>query len=235
MTGTAVRKQISLRKLCILGLLAANDAGEQQPQSLAGRTRLQKLLRLITEEIKTHGDTGQAFKFDYDFEKEKFGPADLQVYQDLEFLNAMRLIAINGVTPVARATPQGVVPEPRLDQLVVARTGASREPTLPEEEEENELSFEYLMGRDPEELLMAEAEDEEVVTQYEITPQGQEMLKQIRGRLDSDEAARFDRVLTTCTQIRGQYGSWPLKTLLRHVYTQFPDETTKSIIKNDLF
>jgi hypothetical protein len=233
-TGTAVKKQISLRKLCILGLLAANDAGEQKPQPLAGRTRLQKLLRLITKELKTQGDAGEVFKFDYYFEPEKFGPADLQMYQDLDFLNAMGLIAINGVAPPL-TKEKTATNEPSLENLVAVKRTTTREPTLPEEEEENELSFEYLMGRDPEELLIAEAEDEEMVTQYEVTARGQEMLQQIRERLDGGEAARFDRVLTTCAQVRGMYGGLPLKTLLRHVYTQFPDETTKSIIKNDLF
>ena len=214
-----------------------NDEGRAAPQPLYGRTRLQKLLFLVQEEINKAGNGGgRAFKFDYEYEAEKFGPADLQLYQDLEFLNAMGLIAIDGV---AREAPAVRNAQPSLADLVSAKSHTLRhEPTLPEEEEEDGLSFSYLMGHEPEEYMIAEAEDEEVETEYAITHRGTDMLQRIRKRMqaeDQEEVDRFDKTMAICASVREQFGKLPLKSLLRHVYRTYPDKTSRSIIKGDLF
>lgn len=223
-----VRKRISSRKLTILGLLKAKNATGQEAQPISGRTRMQKLVFLVRNKVlNIIGDCDAVFNFDYNPVAEKYGPADLDLYQDLEFLHSMGLISIDGVE--LRPT-SGV---PNLDELR-ASPKVERQPSLPEEEEEYELSFEYLMGRQPEELLLAEAEDEDVATLYAIAERGSTMLQKIRDGLDKPEQKRFDRLIAACQEIRVQFGDLLLKSLLRYVYENFEQYIGRSTIRDEV-
>lgn len=189
---------------------------------------MQKLVFLVRDKIlNVVGDPDSVFNFDYNPIAEKFGPADLDLYQDLDFLHAMGLISIDGV----EITPTS--PEPNIEDLR-ALPRAGRQPTLPEEEKEDELSFEYLMGREPEELFQAEAEDEDIETEYAITSQGMAMLNTIRTGLEPSQQQRFDRVIAACEEIRTRFGDLLLQSLLRYVYENYEDFTSRSTIKDQV-
>lgn len=223
-----IRKRLSARRLTVLGLLNAKVTRDQEPQPIHGRTRMQKLVFLVRHNVlNLIGDRDTVFKFDYQPVAEKFGPADLDLYQDLDFLHSMGLVSVDGVQN--RVTSE----VPNLDQLRTSST-IERRPTLPEEEEEDELSFEYLMGKDPEELFRAEAEDEDVETVYAITSQGRQLLQTIRGSLDKPDHDRFDRLMAACEEIRVQFADLPLKSLLRYVYENFKEYTGRSTIKGEV-
>ena len=89
---TGVRKQISARKLTILLLLAAHDVNKKAAQPILGTTRMQKLAFLASQKTYLALKDSTYFNFDFNYEAEKFGPADLDLYQDLDFLRTMRLI-----------------------------------------------------------------------------------------------------------------------------------------------
>jgi len=191
---------------------------------------MQKLVFLVQaqdkiREVKRQKDT--VLEFDYRPIPEKFGPADLELYQDLEFLQAMGLISING-SNLAPTTA-----EPNVDDLR-APSKINGHPSLPEEEEEDELSFEYLMGQQPEELFNAEAEEDEFETVYEITKQGSAMLQKISEGLGGRDRMLFDDTISTCQQIRSRFGDLPLYSLLRHVYENFKDFTGRSTIRDKI-
>ena len=216
----AVPKSISARKLTILGLLRN---GGRKAGAFRGITRMQKLVFLVQERLK--GKLPD-FRFDFAPEPEKYGPADLELYQDLDFLEAMGLIRVNGQD---RESATG---DANFESLM--RPPTAGEPSLPEEGEEEELSFEYLMGKEPEEFFAAEAEDRETEAQYEITQQGLKLLVRLDGTISPRQKTQFDDLMMTCEKVRSEFGEMPLKTLLRHVYESFPEYTTKSLIQNDV-
>ena len=182
---------------------------------------MQKLVFLVQERLK---DKLPDFHFDFAPEAEKYGPADLELYQDLDFLEAMGLIRVNGQD---RPSATG---DPSFESLMqLPNVG---EASLPEEEEEEELSFEYLMGKEPEEFFAAEAEDRETEAQYEITQQGLKLLDRLDGTISPQQKAQFDNLMTTCERVRSEFADMPLKTLLRHVYESFPGYTRNSLIRD---
>jgi len=216
-----VRKQISARKLTILSLLAAPDSNKNI-QSISGTTRMQKLVFLVSKKSHLALKDSTHFSFDFNYEPEKFGPADLDLYQDLEFLRTMRLITWdNGIT-------LELSQEPSLDTMMI--TNPTKIPALlPEEKEEDELSFEYLMGVDPLELLVADAETEGE-RQYMITEKGLALLEKLRTSSVGRQKEQFDALEKACNEIRQGYGDWSLKRLLKYVYNNYSDLTTKSTI-----
>ena len=216
-----VRKQISARKLTILLLLAAPDSNKKI-QSISGTTRMQKLVFLVSKKSHLALKDSTHFSFDFNYEPEKFGPADIDLYQDLEFLRTMRLITWdNGIT-------LELSQEPCLDTVMI--TNPTKIPALlPEEKEEDELSFEYLMGVDPLELLVADTETEGE-RQYMITEKGLALLEKLRTSSVGRQKEQFDALEKACNEIRQEYGDWSLKRLLKYVYNNYSDLTTKSTI-----
>lgn len=217
------RKRISARKATVLALL---DAERTRP--LAGRTRMQKLVFLVQRKLLgSQIDIERAFKFDYAPMPEKFGPADLELYQDLDFLQAMALISIDGQSRITLRQ------EPVLEDARRPLKAAGPA-SLPEEEEEDELSFEYLMGTDPEELFLAEMEDSDTETVYQITPRGHDMLATIRSGLSPEDRIRFDQLIEACALVRKDFGVMPLKRLLRFVYENYENFTHRSTINEQV-
>ena len=220
----AVPKRISVRKLTVLGLLRCGSA--LKPKPIHGVTRMQKLVFLVQARIADSLKGTKDFNFDFAPEPHNYGPADIELYQDLDFLEAMRLIRVNG-----RDRP--IVPNaPSFEALMQLTIGG--EPSLPEEEEEEELSFDYLMGKEPEEFYAAEAEDSETETSYEITSAGSTLLDRIESSLDLTQRDRFSELMTACEQVQSEYGDLPLKTLLRHVYQNFPTFIGNSLIRGEV-
>lgn len=195
--------EISVRKLAILAMLAAPDARGAPSAPVVGATRLQKLIFLLDRSMpKISGD--RLIKVDLAFEPQRFGPADVRIYQDLEFLEALHHI---------RRTP----------------IGPSGERPGPEESTERALSFGYLMGDEEEAGLLAEAEDE--TFQYSITETGLQLLNRLVASTDGRSRKTCDEVLSKAAETKAMYGSWPLQRLLREVYSRFPEMTTASEIR----
>lgn len=223
---TGVRKQISARKLTILLLLSTLDANKKTAQPILGTTRMQKLVFLVSERTHLALKDNTYFNFDFNYEAEKFGPADLDLYQDLDFLRTMRLITWD------RGEAMGLSPEPLLDAMVKPDT--ARPPALlPEEREEDDLSFEYLMGVDPLELLVADAETEGV-PQYAITEKGLTLLDNLRSTSGGRQKELFEALENACTAVRQEYGHWSIKRLLKYIYDNYSSLTTKSIIRSQV-
>jgi len=203
--------RISVRKFAILALLAAPDGSGQTARPIAGSTRLQKLLFLLWTGLPRVADDRQ-LKFDLSFQPERFGPADLGLYPDLDFLEALGHVA--RTRPGQRADLPFVNPE--------SSVGI-------EEATERSLSFDYLMGDEEGAALLAEAEEtEETLT---ITPQGLELLARLRATAVGRSAAVCERILELAAAVRTKFGQWPLPRLLRYVYSEFPAMTTRSEIR----
>lgn len=218
---TSVRKPMPARKLTILLLLAAHDVNKKAVQPILGTTRMQKLTFLASQKTHLALKDSTFFNFDFNYEAEKFGPADLDLYQDLDFLRTMRLITWG----------EGEALEPSSEPSLETMVEPTKTPALlPEEIEENELSFDYLMGMDPLELLVANAETEGE-RKYMITQKGLGLLNSLRSSLDSHQEEQFVTLQNACSTVRQEYGHWPLRRLLKYIYDKYPSLTTKSTIR----
>lgn len=217
----AVKKKVSVRKLTILLLLAGNGANDEDRAPIAGTTRMQKLVFLAMKEAETFLEEDETFHFDFEYSADRFGPADLDLYQDLELLKAASWVEINGETGIVKRAPGRVVEEGEEEGRGL----------LPEDQEETEISFDYLMGEHSEEADMAEAE-REFEKEYRITDKGIARLDKIRE--DSGKAKEFDQLARVCADIKRRYGDLLLSMLLRHVYETYPETTVRSEIKGQV-
>ncbi len=221
-----LQKQISARKLTILLLLAAPDMNNQIAQTILGTTRMQKLVFLVSERIGIALKNSTYFSFDFKYEAEKFGPADLDLYQDLDFLKTMWLITCDG-----NGAPEPSF-EPSLD-TIFEQPSMKKPMMLPEEKEEAELSFEYLMGVEPSELLTADVETESE-SEYAITEKGLKLIENLENSSEGREKELFEALENACTAIRQEYASWNLRRLLKYIYNNYSSLTTKSIIRDKI-
>src|SRR3990170_4697648 len=111
----AVKKKIAARKLTVLLLLAARGPDGEERAPIIGTTRMQKLVFLAMEAAKEFLREDETFAFDFNYKPDKYGPADLDLYQDLELLKATGWLEVG------------------------PKEGA---PLVPEDYEEAEVSFE---------------------------------------------------------------------------------------------
>lgn len=221
-----LRKQISARKLTILLLLAVPDMNNKIAQTILGTTRMQKLVFLISERIGIALKDNTYFSFDFRYEAEKFGPADLDLYQDLDFLKTMRLITCDG----------NGAPEPSFEpslNTIFEQPSVEKPIMLPEEKEETELSFGYLMGVESSELFAADVETESE-SEYAITEKGLKLIENLKNTSEGRQKELFEALENACAAIRQEYESWNLRRLLKYVYNNYPSFTTKSIIRDKI-
>jgi hypothetical protein len=221
---TKSHRQISARKLTVLLLLSVADAEGKTAQPILGTTRMQKLAFLVSERSRVALRDSTYFRLDFNFEPEKFGPADLDLYPDLDFLRAMRLIGWD--TPEALELSS----EPRIETILAFQSATKDKPALlPEERGEEELSFEYLLGFEPAELLAADVEAERE-RQYWITENGLQLLERLRTESKGRQREEFCALEESCGDVRRRFGSWSLRRLLKYVYDNYESMTTKSMI-----
>ena len=229
------RRRISARMLTILLLLDSPDAHGNRTEPVVGTTRLQKLAFLVQERVEKDLRRAGYFKFDFAYEPGKFGPADLDLYQDLEYLKAMGLISGDSASPdhgVRAEQPDYQALMPNNSNVANANhdritSGASADL----DQEETELSFDYLMGTDSEELLhFRVAQGQETV--YSITPRGRALIENIRQQTPANDRSRFAKLVEACGSVKIQFGSWPLQRLLRYVYRDHPSMISKSVIRD---
>ena len=213
----SVAKKLSVRKLVILYLLDAPDQPGSESQPIRGTTRLQKLIFLLNERLSNQLDDA-IWDLDIAYVPEKYGPADLDLYKDLDFLVAAGHIDMGHSVQTQE--------EPTFENLLIEHDAVL---ALPEEIEEEELSFEYLMAPSSSETVQTEAPVEKL---YRITPKGQHLISRLEKDLVENQRAQLLQVREACQTIRHEFGSWPLKRLLEHVYKNFPDMITESTIRN---
>ena len=229
------RKRISARKLTILLLLESPDTTGLQGASIVGTTRLQKLAFLVQERVGKDLKKAGFFRFDFAYEPEKFGPADLDLYQDLEYLKAMGLMSDE-----SNSRTHGVYAQQTDYQALMSDNGNApnaihddimSEASADLDQEETELSFDYLMGTDPEELLHFRVSQRQE-TVYSITEQGRALIENIRQQTPANDRSRFAKLVEACGSVKVQFGSWPLQRLLRHVYRDHSSMISKSVIRD---
>ncbi|MGD0018250.1 MAG: hypothetical protein ABSD62_03270 [Candidatus Limnocylindrales bacterium] len=202
---------ISVRKLALLALLDAPDEPGKPGAPIVGVTRLQKLLFLMWKGLP-HISPTRDIRLDLIFRPEKFGPADFDLYPDLDFL-----VTLGHVSRRPRPHPGRIERQPVSDRADVA------------DATERELSYTYLIGDESEGGSLAIAEGTE--DEYSITPTGRKLLARILSSVDGPGKAVCEKVVAAARATRLQYGPWPLQRLLRYVYTEYPDMTTGSEIR----
>jgi hypothetical protein len=208
-------RKVSARKVAVLYLLDGPSAAGSPAASIEGTTKLQKLLFLLQERYGESLDRN-IWNVDFSYEPEKFGPADLGLYQDLEFLVAAGHIRAGHIPAPSN--------EPSLEMLQEETQG---QPAIPEEQAEQELSFEYLMGTSAEDVLQQEAAVQKV---YSITDQGRHLLHRLEA--NQFQASELTKLREACAVIKRQYAGWPLKKLLEYVYRNYESMTTASTIRD---
>jgi hypothetical protein len=201
---------VSVRKLSILALLAAPDSRGRVGQPILGITRLQKLVFLVSKRLGRTSPSRE-LAIDFSFVPEKFGPADLSLYPDLEFLEALG----------------HVERRPKDDDLF---SGSSTIGPSPSDSSESALSFEYLMGDEAgvADLSLAEEQAE----QYRLTDKGTRALNQIISALDGRSKQAGLQVVSEAQRVRAEFGDMPLQRLLGYVYRTYPEMTTMSTIRD---
>ena len=210
-------RKISVRKLAILYLLDAPDGDRNEPSAIEGTTKLQKLLFLVQDEHTSSLDPN-VWDINFDYVPEKFGPADLELYQDLDFLEALGYITTGRFADVTE--------DEFLSWAVHEESGPS---SFPEEQEEEELSFEYLMSGSMDEALQTRSTLEKT---YAMTPKGRQFLDRLELRLTAVLQSELTKLRGACRTVKAHYGRWPLKRLLEFVYRQYPEMITESTIKD---
>jgi hypothetical protein len=226
---------ISARKLALLLLLKAPDSTGRPGRPLAGITRLQKLLFLVWTKLG-RVSPARGIKVDFDYTPQRFGPADIGLYADLEFLVALGHIRRSS-TPTDRFEldfqSEGAT-QLNLDDVLASESEAtqqeSRDELSLEEATETEISFEYLMG--DEEVAADLAAGERTEDWFSITKSGLKLLEQIELHLESGSHGIFGRLQGAAYEARRTYGDWPLPRLLRFVYSNYPNMISESEIKN---
>lgn len=206
-------KKISARKVAILYMLEAPETPNGSPTPVQGITKLQKLLFLVDSEYGKQLDTN-IWNVDFDYVAEKFGPADLGLYKDLDFLEVVGHIS----------SGSRIMGEP---STVLEESGGVL--ALPEQQVEEALSFDYLMRGQAEE---SEAQPSDIEKTYAITGKGVHFLSQFEARSGQEQRVQITNLRRSCGEIKRKYNMWPLARLLGFVYRKYPTMTTESTIKD---
>jgi len=232
-----IQRKISARKLALLLLLRASDSKGQAGQPIVGITRLQKLTFLIWKRLpRTSPRRDIMVLDDFSYSAQKFGPADSELYADLDFLVALGHIRRASEIPDALVAKVESTESAQLtlDDLL-STVGNTEEGSEASDRPgyvtatDDALNFDYLMG--DEEPAADLAAGERTDDWFAITDSGLRLLNELSMRLEPADARAFDGIATVAAEVRVNYGDWPLQRLLRHVYTQYPEMTGESEIR----
>jgi uncharacterized protein YwgA len=172
--------KIDNRKDLLLLLLYAQGYSGEDHESIQGRTRLMKLLYLLSRERKIESAIGLAKG--YSFEAYHYGPFSKELFDDVEFLQNVGLIVI---------TSKGIAGPV-------------------EEDEANKVIDAVSVGAEEDEFVVEESV-------YKLSDAG---VKFVREKLiPSVSQANFQ----VFKDVKKQFGSVPLNSLLKYVYTKYPD------------
>jgi uncharacterized protein len=180
---------LKYRKDVILALLALSDADDPTAEGtpIRGRTRLQKILFLLTQEH--HIERWVAGY--YSFEPYKFGPFSPEVYEDLEFLENVGLLEDAS--------------KPNNDASLQEATEASA--AYEDTELPGDIGDEAQPYYEP---------------CYQLTEKGRKFVEQ---RVMSDMPQSVREALSL---VKRMCGHVPLTSLLRYVYSNYPEYASNS-------
>lgn len=175
--------------------------GASNNHAIVGNTRLQKLLFLIEKEAVVRPDQD-----DFSFVPYKFGPASKAIYDDLELLVNLGLLA----------------------------SSENRGFNFNENQEIDDLSADDLLGDGRSDVRGGTPRGDDFVaadsptdaTVYRLTQKGLDYLSQ-SNLLGTPAAAKAGQVVK-------KYSRFELGELLRYVYSKYPDYTTESEIKDQI-
>jgi hypothetical protein len=176
----------------VLLLLRANS--EQHRSTLAGTTRLQKLLFLLSRDGRYESLEHAGLAPALDFRPYKMGPFNPRVYDALETLATFRPPLVESTSPIGAA-----------DDLELAR--------FVDDVDLDDVETSSTLPPRP--------------VEYRLTPDGQQVAEALSK--GSPPALR-----TAIEEIADEFGAMPLRDLLRRVYTEHADMTTKSEIREQL-
>lgn len=211
-------RKIAARKVAVLYLLDAPNAAGNEPSPVEGTTKLQKLLFLV-QDLHGEGLDRAVWDVDFAYVPEKFGPADLELYQDLDFLEVAGNISSGHLSQSAKELTIS-------EWASTERTGPL---AFPEEKAEEELSFEYLMSPNESEFIEEQSSVEKV---YSITDRGRHILERLESVTDPAQKRELGKLREACRTIKMEYGSWPLKRLLEFVYRNYESMLSESTIRD---
>jgi len=185
------------RRDVVLLMLGTRARGTEE--GLNGITRLQKFLYLLEVEEGAGNTPGP-----FEFVPYKAGPYSSKLYDDLEFLENVGLLA---------SEPSGEATEAEAAEV--------------------ELSFEELIGDDSANttssidggLVSPDAYEERV---FRLTDAGKARVQQL---LKSKE---YEPVVAGIRRVKSRFGTYSLNDLLYYVYTKHPEMTTESEIKDKI-
>jgi uncharacterized protein len=206
---------ITGRRRAIMLLLHAKGSTGRAFEAVEGRTRLTKMLFILSED---YGVFKRAAHLE--FEAYAFGPYDPKIYDDLAFLENMGLIA-GSETPTSDSL--------NFAELVGDSSGdfASSAYLDKPELREADLSFDYLMSGVSEDLP-----ERYETRRYALSKQGIERVDDLlrSARRDPDLPA----LLTAIETVKRRFNKLPLRELLRYVYTHYPESANDSTILAEL-
>lgn len=227
-------KKVSVRKVAILLLLTEGYRDFNEAKPIKGITRLQKLLFLVNREIENLS-LGELFDKDFHYVAEKFGPADLDLYADIDYLVAREWVSEAGESGLERHSldPEDAGVWRKIVEKAIPDMSMEAMTNRIEEQADEELSFEYLLGVSPDELLLSQAE-KEGEAEYLITRTGWEMVRDIESAVvtTSEGGRTWEALAKACLDVRQSSGSWSLTRLLEYIYKNFPEMTEKSTIRD---
>lgn len=200
----------------ILLLLFAKGPSDRLAEPLKGITRLMKLLFLVKEE----GNAGDAFEF----KAYKMGPFSSEVYPVLEFLQTFPsiespLVLKNNKTKFGNKSSWSLLGSQNEDAAL------RKEFLDPSVNPEQLKAIDDLAGgNDPDSPALT---GEEINAEFALSEIGLKLAKKL--------AEKEPELLEKAESIKKQYGAMSLKELLRYVYTRYPETTTESEIKSQIF
>jgi len=175
----------------LLLILYANTR-QHGRSTLAGTTRLQKLLFLLTQTAAYEKLVDQRESPSVEFQPYRMGPFSASLYDAVELL-------ANFNPPLISATP--------------AQPGSPDQTELQRYIDEVDLDRSWPSGPRP--------------ATYSLSPEGKRLAEMLWG---AAAPQLRDSVATTVKE----FGAMPIRELLRHVYSEFPDMTERSEIKREL-
>jgi len=184
---------IDNRKDLLLLLLYLPGPKGEICEPIRGRTRFMKLVYLLERELNASKRLG--IPEGYAFEAYHYGPFSKQLYEDIDFLENVNLIA----------SPSG--------------GNASEAEKIEEEKIIDEIS----LGDEGEEY---EAYVEEDI--FRLTPHGKEF---VENNL-LDELNRTTELRERIIALKKEKGGLALSSLLRYVYSNFPEHASKSLLQH---
>ena len=208
-------KAPAARRRLLLLLIYAPGISSEVNEPIWGITRLQKLLFLAKQETRAE----EWLQIAYDFAPYRFGPYSSELYDDIEYLESFDILVRPRAESDQPVAEPGKILVPSYLKLEAKKRAKASSLDVVEARLEYEDLFEDDVG---DSTLNQEFESRS----FKLTPYGLGRAQQALHRM-SDLSTR---VMGALTEIKRKYNSLTLRTLLRQVYSRYPDWTHESEI-----